>query len=205
MLRREVAGLRAARSADPANRELARRLGLAECLLAKSGDYDVVRKFGRLVAQDGERATTNRLVGVSGGGPGIMEAANRGAYDVGAESVGLNSNLPQEQFPNSYITHGLCFRSHYFAVRKRHFLLRAKAVVAFPGGYGALDELLTLALVQTRTIKPVPVVLAGKRYWRQVFNADFLVEEGGHQCRGSCALLVRRNGAGHLGLDSTLV
>jgi uncharacterized protein (TIGR00730 family) len=178
--RRKVAELRAARSADPTNSELARRLGIAERLLAKSEYYDVAREFGRLVAQNGERATTNRLVVVTGGGPGIMEVANRGAYDVGAESVGLNINLPQEQFPNPHITPGLCFRFHCVALRKLHFLLRAKALVALPGGYGTLDELFeTLALVQMRTIKPVSIVLAGERYRRLAFNADFLVEEGG--------------------------
>jgi uncharacterized protein (TIGR00730 family) len=116
---------------------------------------------------------------MTGGGPGIMEAANRGAYDAGAETIGLNIHLAHEQYPNPYITPELCFRFHYFAIRKLHFLLRAKALVAFPGGYGTLDELFeTLALVQTRTIKPVPVVLVGERYWQRVFNADFLVEEG---------------------------
>jgi uncharacterized protein (TIGR00730 family) len=116
---------------------------------------------------------------MTGGGPGIMEAANRGAYDVGAKSIGLNIRLPREQYPNPYITPELCFRFHYFALRKLHFLLRAKALVAFPGGYGTLDEMFeALTLVQTRTIKPVPVVLVGERYWRQVFNVDFLVDEG---------------------------
>lgn len=119
------------------------------------------------------------LVVVTGGGPGIMEAANRGAYDVGASTIGLNIHLPHEQYPNPYITPDLCFRFHYFAIRKLHFLLCAKALVAFPGGYGTLDELFeTLALVQTRTIKPVPVVLVGKEYWRQAFNVDFWVNEG---------------------------
>ena len=108
-----------------------------------------------------------------------MEAANRGAYDVGAKSIGLNIRLPREQYSNPYITPELCFRFHYFALRKLHFLLRAKALVAFPGGYGTLDEMFeTLTLVQTRTIKPVPVVLVGERYWRQAFNVDFLVDEG---------------------------
>ena len=108
-----------------------------------------------------------------------MEAANRGAYDVGAKSIGLNIHLPHEQYPNPYITPDLCFRFHYFALRKLHFLLRAKALVAFPGGYGTLDELFeTLMLVQTRAIKPVPVVLVGERYWRQAINVDFLVDEG---------------------------
>lgn len=177
--KRKVAELRAAHAADPTKSELARRLGMAERLLAKSEYYNVAREFGRLVAQNGKGATTHRLTVVTGGGPGIMEAANRGAYDVGANTVGLNIHLPHEQYPNPYVTPGLCFNFHYFGLRKLHFLLRAKALVAFPGGYGTLDELFeTLALVQTRTIKPVPVVLVGEHYWRQVFNADFLVEEG---------------------------
>jgi hypothetical protein len=120
-----------------------------------------------------------RFVICSGGGPGIMEAANRGAFDAGAKSIGLNITLPHEQYPNPYITPDLCFRFHYFALRKLHFLLRAKALVAFPGGYGTFDELFeTLTLVQTRKIKPVPVVLVGESYWRQAFNVDFLVAEG---------------------------
>ncbi len=177
--KRKAAELREEQAADPYNQELARRLRVAERLVTKSEYYTVAREFGRLAAQNGQRSTTHKLVVVTGGGPGIMEAANRGACDVGAHSVGLNIHLPQEQYPNPYITPGLCFRFHYFALRKLHFLLRAKALVAFPGGYGTLDELFeTLALVQTRTIKPVPVVLVGEQYWRQAFNADFLVEEG---------------------------
>jgi hypothetical protein len=108
-----------------------------------------------------------------------MEAANRGAFDVGAKSVGLNITLPHEQYPNPYVTPELCFSFHYFAMRKLHFLKRAKALVAFPGGYGTLDELFeTLTLIQTRTIAPLPVVLVGESYWRQAVSVDFLVAEG---------------------------
>ena len=108
-----------------------------------------------------------------------MEAANRGACDVGAKSIGLNITLPQEQYPNPYVTPELCFSFHYFAMRKLHFALRARALVAFPGGYGTLDELFEiLTLAQTRKLPPVPVILVGEEYWRGVFNADFLVEEG---------------------------
>ena len=108
-----------------------------------------------------------------------MEAANRGAFDVGAKSVGLNISLPHEQYPNPYVTPELCFSFHYFALRKLHFLLRAKALVAFPGGYGTLDELFeVLTLIQTRKIKPIPVVLVGEAYWRRAVDIDFLVDEG---------------------------
>jgi uncharacterized protein (TIGR00730 family) len=176
---RKVAELRAALAAAPTNIDLTRRLQIAERLLAKSRYYDVAREFGRVVAQNGKGPRVDALVVVTGGGPGIMEAANRGAYDVGASTIGLNIHLAHEQYPNPYITPDLCFRFHYFAIRKLHFLLRAKALVAFPGGYGTLDELFeTLALVQTRTIKPVPVVLVGEEYWRQAFNVDFLMDEG---------------------------
>jgi uncharacterized protein (TIGR00730 family) len=177
---RKVAELRKALAADQTNSELAGRLQIAERLLAKSHYYDVAREFGRLVSQNGKGPqNASPLVVVTGGGPGIMEAANRGAFDIGAKTIGLNIHLPHEQYPNPYITPELCFRFHYFALRKLHFLMRAKALVAFPGGYGTMDELFeTLALVQTRTIKPVPVVLVGERYWRQAFNVDFLVEEG---------------------------
>ncbi|BDV32573.1 LOG family protein [Methylocystis iwaonis] len=120
-----------------------------------------------------------RLAIVTGGGPGIMEAANRGAFDAGAETGGLNIALPREQYPNPYITPELCFHFHYFAMRKLHFVLRARALVAFPGGYGTLDEVFeTLTLSQTRVLKPLPIVLVGEAYWRRVFDPDFLIEEG---------------------------
>lgn len=175
---RRLEVLRTAQIADPENRELARRVQIAERVLAKSHYYDVAREFGRLVGMSQKAAGCN-LVVVTGGGPGIMEAANRGSYDVGAQSVGLNIHLRREQYPNPYITPDLCFRFHYFAIRKLHFMLRAKALVAFPGGYGTLDELFeTLTLAQTRTMKPVPVVLVGESYWRRVLNFDFLMDEG---------------------------
>ncbi len=177
--RRKVASLRAALAADVDNLELGRRLAVAERVLAKSGYYDVARDFGRLVSKLPLGPPGWQAVILTGGGPGVMEAANRGAFDVGAKSVGLNINLPHEQYPNPYITPELCFRFHYFAVRKLHFLLRAVALVAFPGGYGTFDELFeTLALIQTRKIRPLPVVLVGERYWRRAFDVDFLVDEG---------------------------
>lgn len=177
--RRELEARRAACAAHPDDAECQQRVRIAERILAKSRYYDVAREFGQLVARADKGRDGSHLVVLTGGGPGIMEAANRGAFDVGAKSVGLNIRLPHEQFPNPYITPDLCMRFHYFALRKLHFLLRAKALVVFPGGYGTLDELFeTLTLVQTRKIKPVPVVLVGEEYWRQVFNPDFLVDEG---------------------------
>ncbi len=176
---REVDAARAALSAEPGNADLERQLAIAERRAAKAHYYDVAREFGALVGRSGEGPQDCRVVVMTGGGPGIMEAANRGAFDVGAKSVGLNITLPREQFPNPYITPQLCFRFHYFALRKLHFLQRARALVAFPGGYGTLDELFeTLTLVQTRKIRPVPVVLVGESYWRRAIDFDFLVDEG---------------------------
>ena len=158
---------------------LAEEIAIAERIVSKSRFYDVARNFGRLVAGSDWSLADRRLVVVTGGGPGLMEAANRGAFDTGAESVGLNISLPHEQYPNPYVTPELAFRLHYFAIRKLHLVLRSRALVVFPGGYGTLDELFeTLTLVQTRTIKPIPVVLVGEEYWRQVINFEFLVSEG---------------------------
>lgn len=176
---RRVNVLKAALAADVGNKELERRLAIAERVLAKSHYYEVAREFGRLVSATNKTANGQHRVVVTGGGPGIMEAVNRGAFDLGAKSVGFNISLPHEQYPNPYITPELCFNFHYFAMRKLHFLLRAKALVAFPGGYGTFDELFeVLTLVQTRKIKPIPVVLVGESYWRQAVNLDFLVDEG---------------------------
>jgi uncharacterized protein (TIGR00730 family) len=173
-----VAALEAAQARAPADAGIAARLRVARRILAKSRYYDVARDFGRIVGR-AEGKTGNRLVVVTGGGPGMMEAANRGAHEAGARTVGLNITLPQEQYPNPYLTPGLCMRFHYFAIRKLHFLLRARALVVFPGGYGTLDELFeTLTLIQTRKIRPLPVILVGQEYWSRVFDPDFLVEEG---------------------------
>ena len=176
---RRVEALLAELKSRPGDKELERRLAAAERILAKSHYYDTSRELGRLVGDSGEGPHDCRVLVMTGGGPGMMEAANRGAFDVGAESIGLNITLPHEQYPNPYITPDLCLRFHYFALRKLHFLLRARALVAFPGGYGTFDELFeTLTLIQTRTIRPVPVVLVGEHYWRQAFDVDFLVDEG---------------------------
>ena len=148
-------------------------------LTEKSAYYKEAREFAKLVAVHGKDESGNDLVIITGGGPGIMEAANRGADDVGAKNIGLNIVLPMEQGPNPYITPEFCFQFHYFAIRKMHFLIRAKALVIFPGGYGTLDELFeTLTLIQTRKIKPIPVILVGQSYWVKVINFDMLIQEG---------------------------
>ena len=176
---RRVAELQRELALRPGDAELQARLARAERILDKSGFYEVARDLGRIVAASGEGPLDCRLVVMTGGGPGVMEAANRGAHEAGAKSIGLNIDLPHEQYPNPYVSPELCFRFHYFALRKLHFLLRAKALVAFPGGFGTLDELFeTLTLVQTRKIPPIPVVLVGERYWKRVVDIDFLVDEG---------------------------
>jgi hypothetical protein len=176
---KRVQRAREALNHEPGDADLHRRLLTAERILAKSHYYEVSREFSRLVARAGGGPDDSRLMVMTGGGPGIMEAANRGAHDVGAQSVGLNIVLPHEQYPNPYVTPELCFRFHYFAMRKMHFMMRAKALVAFPGGFGTFDELFeTLTLIQTRTIKPVPVILVGEEFWRHAADIDFLVEEG---------------------------
>ncbi len=177
--RRKVEMLRRALVADSGNKNLERRLTIAERILAKSHYYEIAREFGHLVGEANRGHPAPHTVIMTGAGPGIMEAANRGTFDVGAKSVGLNISLPHEQYPNPYITADLCFSFHYFALRKLHLLLRARALVAFPGGYGTFDELFeVLTLVQTRKIKPMPVVLVGESYWRRVVDIDYLVDEG---------------------------
>ncbi len=164
---------------DPENLELQRKVKIAGRVLAKSRYYEEARKLGSMISEICHHQTGCNLVVITGGGPGIMEAANRGAHDVGAESVGLNIVLPHEQSPNPYITPELCFQFHYFSIRKMHFLLRAQALVAFPGGYGTLDELFeTLTLIQTKKIQPLPVLLFGREFWQRLIDFEFLVEEG---------------------------
>jgi uncharacterized protein (TIGR00730 family) len=176
---RKLAALRDAVARSPDDPLLQARLTVAERLQEKSRYYEVAREFGRLVGASGEGPADSRVVLMTGGGPGLMEAANRGAFDAGAKTVGLNVTLPHQQYPNPYVSPELCFRVHYFAIRKLHFLLRAKALVAFPGGYGTFDELFeTLTLVQTRKIQPIPVVLVGEAFWSKAFDLQFLVDEG---------------------------
>ena len=153
---------------------------IAQSLKAKSHYYDVARDLARLASEapnssDGKR----QFVVCSGGGPSIMEAANKGAADAGAESIGLNIVLPHEQSPNPYVTPYLSMRFHYFALRKMHFLLRCRALAVFPGGYGTMDELFeTLTLIQTQKMKPIPILLFGREYWDRVINFEAMAEEG---------------------------
>jgi len=142
--------------------------------------YDQARLFARLVAEHSNALPLeDQLFICTGGGPGIMEAANRGAHELGAPTVGLNIVLPHEQSGNKYITPSLNFKFHYFALRKMHFMMRAKALVAFPGGFGTLDELFeVITLVQTGKAKALPIVLFGSSYWKRLINFDVLIEEG---------------------------
>ncbi len=155
-------------------------LGLAENAARGARYYAAAREFARIVAEHSlHQQPQDRLFICTGGGPGVMEAANRGAHDVGVPSVGLNIGLPHEQQTNPYVTPYLAFKFHYFALRKMHFMMRAKALVAFPGGFGTLDELFeVLTLVQTRKVRRVPIVLFGKSYWSRLLNLEMLVEEG---------------------------
>jgi uncharacterized protein (TIGR00730 family) len=153
---------------------------IAESLIAKSKYYDVARELARLASATPRDTTGQRhFVVCSGGGPSIMEAANRGAEDVGAESIGLNIVLPHEQTPNPHVTPGLSFQFHYFALRKMHFLLRARAVAVFPGGFGTFDEMFELlTLMQTGKVSPIPVILYGREFWEKVVNFEALADEG---------------------------
>lgn len=155
-------------------------IALAQRQVRNAKYYDLAREFGQIVATySSKKDPGDQLFIVTGGGPGIMEAANRGAHDQGALNVGLNITLPHEQHHNPYTTPSLNFKFHYFALRKMHFMMRAKALVVFPGGFGTLDELFeVITLVQTKKVAPVPVVLIGKEYWKRVFNFEIMLEEG---------------------------
>jgi len=177
--RKNMQKIQAKLSRDPSNRDLKRQLKVAKSIVEKSVFYNEAREFARLVSSECQIRDHHEYVIVTGGGPGIMEAANRGAYDVGAKSIGMNITLPMEQEPNPFISPELCFQFHYFAIRKMHFMLRAKALVAFPGGYGTLDELFeALTLVQTGKMQRLPIVLFGEKFWRKLIDFDFMVEQG---------------------------
>ena len=153
---------------------------VADRLKAKSHYYDVARKLARHASRcECDEEGKKHFVVCSGGGPSVMEAANRGAQDEGKESIGLNIVLPHEQLPNSYVTPDLSFQFHYFALRKMHFLLRARAVAVFPGGFGTFDEFFELlTLIQTGKVRPLPILLFGKDFWTRVIDFEALAEEG---------------------------
>jgi uncharacterized protein (TIGR00730 family) len=161
---------------DEADKALQRKVRIAERQVANSRYYDEARKLGRLISAYSD---DHRFVVMTGGGPGIMEAANRGAHDAGALSIGMNIVLAHEQLPNPYITPELNFQFHYFAIRKMHLLMRAKSLIAFPGGFGTLDELFeTLTLIQTGKVKRIPVLLFGKEFWERLIHFQTLLDEG---------------------------
>ena len=164
---------------NPNDTQLKTQLKRAKSLLENSPYYEQARELSRLITEHTLNNPDSELVVVTGGGPGIMEAANRGAHEAGGKSVGLSIVLPFETVPNPYITPELCFQFHYFALRKMHFLMRSKALVTFPGGYGTLDELFeTLTLIQTRKARRVPILLFKKDYWQKVIDFDYLAESG---------------------------
>jgi uncharacterized protein (TIGR00730 family) len=176
---RRLAEAEAALASDPQNAAKQRAVARARRILAKAHFYEAARQFTYLVASQYRQDHQQEFVVVTGGGPGIMEAANRGAYEAGADSIGLNITLPAEQVPNPYITPELCFQFHYFALRKMHFLLRAKALVIFPGGFGTLDELFdALTLRQTNRMQEIPIILYSQQYWQKVLDFQFLADEG---------------------------
>ncbi len=177
--RRRLAEAEAALAQKPDEPDRQQAVAIARRHLALSPFYDQAREFARIVSSSCQCNDRCEFVIVTGGGPGIMEAANRGAADVGAKSIGFNITLPHEQQPNHYITPNLCFQFRYFALRKMHFLLRAKALVAFPGGFGTMDELFeTLTLLQTGTVTGLTVVLMGRAFWERLINWPLLIEEG---------------------------
>lgn len=176
---RRLSEARRAAAAAPHDARLEREVDRSTRLLEFSSYYDAAREFARLVSIDNQCDSDRSYVVVTGGGPGIMEAANRGAFDVGCKSIGLNIRLPAEQQPNPFITPELCFQFKYFALRKFHFILRAAGVVLFPGGFGTLDEMFeTLTLRQTQRMQPVPIVLFGRDYWDSVVDFQYLADVG---------------------------
>jgi len=164
---------------EPGMHEAEARVRAAAREVERASYYREARALAQLLSEAGSNSPAIRPVVITGGGPGIMEAANRGAHDAGAKSIGLNIVLPFEQSPNEYVSPELSFQFHYFAVRKMHFLMRARALVAFPGGFGTLDELFeTLTLVQTGKVSPFPILLFGRAFWTRLIDFNYLVEEG---------------------------
>jgi len=164
---------------DPISTNLKRELTRLENLQSLSHYYDSAREFAKIVSRQNQKEHCNSHVIVTGGGPGIMEAANRGAFDADCKSIGLNISLPKEQHPNAYITPGLCFKFNYFALRKFHFVMRSVAAVFFPGGFGTFDELFELlTLRQTGMKTQIPIVLFGRNYWSKVINFQYLSDYG---------------------------
>ena len=165
---------------NPKSKRIQHQLLQAENVCKLSKYYDMAREFARIVSEENKDTMPRRYMICTGGGPGIMEAANRGASDAGAMSIGLNISLPMEQRPNPYITPELCFQFHYFAVRKQHFLMCAHALVVFPGGYGTLDELFdAVTLRQTGKMQKIPIILFGwHEYWKNVLDLQFVVDNG---------------------------
>ena len=164
---------------DPSSSNLERELTRLKNLQSISHYYDSAREFAKIVSRQNQKEHCNSHVIVTGGGPGIMEAANRGAFDADCKSIGLNISLPNEQHPNAYITPGLCFKFNYFALRKFHFVMRSVAAVFFPGGFGTFDELFELlTLRQTGMKTQIPIILFGRDYWSKVINFQFLSDHG---------------------------
>ena len=176
---RRLSEARRNQTIDAENPRLIREVQRNERLVELSHFYDDARQFARLVSIDNQCDEKRSYVVVTGGGPGIMEAANRGAFDVGCKSIGLNIKLPGEQQPNPFITPELCFQFKYFALRKFHFILRSVGAVLFPGGFGTLDEMFkTLTLRQTHRMQPIPIILFGHDYWSKVIDFNFLADSG---------------------------
>ncbi len=170
-----IAEIKAQLNKNPKDKKLLNHLKEAQGLDRLSKYYAQARAFGKMVIKQGK----NRFAVVTGGGPGIMEAANRGAYETGGKSIGFNITLPMEQQPNAYITKGLAFLFHYFAIRKMHLVMRSKAVVVFPGGYGTFDEMFEiLTLVQTGKKARIPIILVGKEFWSSIFDINKVTEYG---------------------------
>jgi hypothetical protein len=166
-------------SINPKSQSLKKNIERLKNLHLLSHYYSAARELSKLISLDSKTKNPHSHVIVTGGGPGIMEAANRGAFDAGCKSIGLNISLPNEQHPNSFIIPGLCFKFNYFAMRKFHFVMRSAAAVFFPGGFGTLDELFELlTLRQTGMKKNIPIILFGRSYWEKVINFQFLSDMG---------------------------